>query len=469
MKEKVLETIRAFKMLKAGDRVLVGVSGGIDSTALLHLLSRLKEKLRITLYACHLNHLTRGKESEEDARYAYLLSQSLNIPIRIESYDVLRFAKKRKLSFEEAAREVRYEFYERIAKEVGADKIALGHTADDSVETFLMRLYRGAGQRGLSSIPPVRNASRSDAGGPVRGKIIRPLIRVWRKETEAYCQKYNLEPRLDSSNLNPRFFRNKIRLEIIPKLEKDNPNFKSKILHILEHIREEYLSIEKECQAILPTISSFENGELKISISSLIPFPPSLKTHILRTAIEKIKGDLKEIYAVHISDLLKLLKKASWQLHLPHGLFASKSGDSLILSRKPPEVLKPSFYYSLAIPGETSIPEAGLKIKTKVSHQIPKTFNPSPWRAYLDLEKTGKNLIVRNFKAGDRFRPLGMKGSKKVHDFFIDRKVPQDERYQTAILENREQILGIIGHLIDDRVKVTGKTKRVLKLVAQKI
>ena len=207
IKDEFLETIKEYKLLKKGERVLVAVSGGADSISLLQLLDSCKEKLEITLHVAHLNHMIRKGDSQLDVRYVQCLAQNLGIPITVESINVPVFAKERKMSLELAAREIRYAFLERVADKVGAQKIAVGHTADDNVETFLMRLLRGAGLKGLCGIPVKR------------GRIIRPLMKIWRREIEDYVGSLKLVPRRDYTNYESKYMRNRVRLKLIPQLK----------------------------------------------------------------------------------------------------------------------------------------------------------------------------------------------------------------------------------------------------------
>ncbi|OGW14579.1 MAG: tRNA lysidine(34) synthetase TilS, partial [Nitrospirae bacterium GWA2_42_11] len=211
--KKVRDTIACHNMLRYGDSVVVGVSGGPDSVCLLYILNELKEDYNLSLHIAHLHHGFRGSEADEDVRFVQSLSKSLGVPAHIDHIDVPSYIKKTKLSKQAGAREVRYRFFNRLADDIGADKIALGHTADDQAETFLMRLLKGSGLHGLTGISPVRD------------RIIRPLIDISSDEIKGYLSERDIRYRIDSSNLSPVYLRNKIRLELIPYLAKEyNPN-----------------------------------------------------------------------------------------------------------------------------------------------------------------------------------------------------------------------------------------------------
>ena len=449
-------------MIVPGDKILVGVSGGTDSTCLLHLLSSLKDELKVELQVAHLNHMIRGKDAEVDARYVSKLAKNLSLPAVIKSANIPELAKNLKLSLEDTGRKIRYEFFEKTADEISASKIALGHTADDNIETFLMRLLRGSGARGLTGIPPVR------------GRIIRPLIKTWRKEIEEYSAKHKITARIDYTNYESRYVRNRIRLKLIPQLKVFNPNLKETLLNTIELLTLDNLYFRDKSEEILKEVILEEKKDsLDLDLRKLLRLGRGAESHVIRAAIERLRGNLIDISYQHIEDILdQLVNPEPWQLCLPDGLYVIGRKEVLTITKAKPEPkLKIKFNYFLKVPGEIEIPEIGLKLKATLSD---KTINFSPetadpFEAYLDFEKTGDRLTIRNKEDGDKFSPFGLKGSKKLQDFFVDEKVPIERRDEIPIVLSGERIAWLVGFRIDEEFKITDKTKRILKLEAQKL
>jgi len=460
IKSKVLETIKEYKMISPGDSILIGVSGGADSTSLLYVLNSLKEELKISsIYVAHLNHMLRKTEGDLDQKFAENLSKNLGLLCLSESADVEAYAAQEKLSMEDAGRRLRYAFYAQTAKKVGANKIVLGHTADDMVETLLMRLLRGAGLKGLTGIPPVR------------GNIIRPIIKIWRKEIDTYIASLKLVPRIDHTNYESKYLRNRVRLKLIPQLKIYNLNIKEILLQTVLLLTEDYLYMEsKTKEALEEIIKSDKEGTLELDAQKLRSFEPPIVGHLIRTAIEMVKGDLSELAFSHIHGIIKNLDSSEkWELHLPDKTYAIGNKNTLIITKEPPkEPQKVSYHYTIQVPGEFIIKEANVKIKAEI---LEKSTTPSeaPNEAFLDYDVSGKELVVRSRKDGDRFFPLGMKGAKKLQDFFVDQKIPMEERDMMPIVESAKQIIWVAPLRIDERAKVNKKTSKILKLSLQKL
>jgi len=460
LEKKVLDTINKYDMFSPGDKVVVGVSGGPDSIALLYILSKLKKELKISLYVAHLNHKIRGKDAERDMKFVEAFAKKLKLPITCRENNVKALAKKEKLSLEDAARRVRYKFYEDVLNEVKASKIALGHTTDDNVETVLMRLVTGTGTRGLLGIPTKR------------GKIVRPLIDCWRREIESYCKKHKVKPRIDKSNYDAKYLRNKIRHRLLPVLESINPNVKTAINNTIELLSSDYEYLMKmSIKALHGAMIKSTKGSIKLDIDKLLMYPDSIRRYVLRVALEEVKGDLENITFTHIENILsKLPDDKKWELHLPSGIFVFGDGDELEISTSMSEEEgKIHFEYKLEVPGTVNIKEAGLKINAEAV-AIPKKLKLKDRnQAIIDLGKTGNTLIVRSRNIGDRFSPFGIRGTKKLKDFLIDEKIPHKERDLIPILESRGKIVWVAGYRIDNAFRVTSKTRKALKLIVEKI
>lgn len=457
IKDKFLQTIKEFNMLEPKDRVLIAVSGGTDSTALLHLLDACKDDFGITLHVAHLNHLIRKNDAELDVRYVQGLAQKLKTTITVESFDVQAYAKEKKMNLEMAARQIRYAFLERVADQIGANKIALGHTADDNVETFLMRMLRGAGLKGLCGIPPCR------------GKIIRPMVKIWRREIEDYVGSLKLVPRRDFTNYESRYMRNRVRLKLIPQLKIYNLNIKEIILQTILLLTEDRQYIEAKAEeALAKTRLSHSEGEIQLEVGTLKKFEAPMRSHLLRMAIEKVKGDLSELSYAHVHDILqKLNAKEKWELHLPQGVYVSGSqGKILICSEKPGAPDKKKYRYELSIPGEIKIKELGRSLRAAVldGYSSAQIAGADSKTAFVDYAALDKNLVIRNKREGDKFHPLGMKGSKKLQDLFVDEKIPMELRDSLPVVESGGKIIWVGGMRIDERAKVKNDTKKVVKL-----
>lgn len=448
LKKIVTSTIASNNLLKSGDRVIAAVSGGPDSIAMLHLLSTIP---KIKIYAVHLNHMLRGKDADRDEIFVKKICKQMSIPYFTKKIDVKKYAQENKQTIEEAGRNLRYSFFEEIAKNVKADKVALAHTADDNVETFLMRLVRGAGIRGLSSI------------SVKRGKIIRPLIDVWKKDVLNYCRKNNLEFVCDKSNKSPAYLRNRIRNKLIPDLAEYNPRIKETLVSAIKCLSDDHEFISQTAQKAFRTIKVGEdNNGIVINRLKLQKLPSSIQNNILRLAIERIKGNLNDISFLHLKDIMKL---ESGILNLPHNIFIRCDKEAIIISNKSPLKLKQKSYsYRVIIPGEILIKETDQILKAKITGNEPSFKKIKKNLAYLDADKIRGELIARNFKKGDYFVPLGMSGRKKLHNFFIDEKIPIENRCKIPIIADDEKIVWIAGYRLSDEAKIDGGTGRIIKL-----
>ncbi len=523
LKEKVKKTIKKFGMLSPGDRVVVGASGGPDSVALLHILKELAPQLKVSLSIAHLNHRFRGKESDRDAEYVQELAKGLGLPIIVESRDVPAFIKEAGLSPEDGARRARYDFFIRVAKQIKANKVALGHNADDQAETVLMRLLRGSGREGLGGIPPVRDLEVQSPKSKVQSQkiqIIRPLIETTREEIEKYLKENRIKARRDASNIEPVYLRNRIRLKLLPLLTKYNPNIKSILVRTAQVLSEEDRYLEEIVNKHLKRIIKKGREGVTLDIIKLSSLSLPIQRRILRESLGLIKGNKLDIQLSHIDDIIDLLgARGRASLDLPGNILITKEYRKLSLGfKKEKKVL--SFKYSLKVPGITKIPEIGLSFRAKVLQERPRTLKESSKKkVYFDYEgalslapstkkaritrfssdserlsyyddalrlprllkmrrnnkvlpdKSGRHLyygrikvplLLRNREEGDRFQPLGMRGSKKLKDFYIDEKIPLKERERAPLLLSGKEIIWVVGHRISDKAKVTNKTKKIL-------
>lgn len=457
--EVFLKTIKKHRMLKKGDKVLVGISGGPDSVCLLHLLQTFKEKLNIKLFAAHLDHMFRGEESRKDAHFVKEICNDWGIPFFSEKIDVPLYIEENKISPEDAARQVRYKFYQRQRQKIGAERIALGHNRDDHEETVLMNILRGTGLEGLVGIDPVRDW------------YIRPLIAVPRSLIEDYLKKNNIPFRIDKTNLQPDYFRNSLRLELIPLIkEKYCPHLGNSLRRLADIARCDLIYLEEETRKALPWVIRYEGSKLSINVKKFLSLHEAIKRRVVRKAIEYIAKDTKDFEYKHTLMLIDFIENATpgSLLDLPKNITGEKSYGYVYLYKGYKSRL-PKFSYLLKVPGKIFIPEAGICMKAYLKDFSPEDIiKTDPLIAYLDYDKIRGNLIVRNRRKGDKFRPLGSTGRKKLKDFFIDEKVTRSMRDKIPILECDGEILWICGMRIDDEFKVTSNTKKVLVIIAKR-
>lgn len=456
MLQTVLNTIAEFAMISRSDNVLVAVSGGPDSVALLHALCTLREELDITLHIAHLNHSFRGDASDQDAEYVRRLAGDLVVPATIERIDVPVIQKTLRLSPEEAARLVRYEFLERVADEIEASRIALGHTADDQVETVLMNILRGTGIDGLRGMPPVR------------GRFIRPLIAIRRSEIEEYVREHDLHPRIDETNLIPTYTRNRTRLELLPMLRREfNAAVDSAILQLAELACGDtaYMNVVAEDSLKRVTLATAE-GTISLDAVAVSEMSPAIGRRVVRSAVRRIRGYIADIGLRHVDELLSLLvTTSSFRYELPGGVFVERAGESLTFhSERPPD--QPIIYrYELAVPGEVGLPEVEAVISARViERQVDPTRAVGSSEAVFDLDSVVGKLVVRSWQPGDRIRPLGMRGSKKLQDVFVDGKIPRRARYRIPVVADDVKAVWVAGLAVSEEARVTEATSRSLVL-----
>ena len=467
---RVLRFIKEHRSVSSQHCLLVAVSGGPDSVCLLHILIKLQEELGIRLHVAHLNHQLRGAESEADAGYVSDLDHRLGIPVTVEQRDVKAYHAQQHCSLEEAAREVRYAFLAEVARTVGADRVAVGHTIDDHIETILMHLIRGTGTKGLRGLQP--SSWWQSLGGSLT--VIRPLLEVSRQETVDYCHQHQLMPRVDVSNLSLSPLRNRIRHQLLPLLQSYNPQVAQALLRTARIAGDDLAFLDGESARLWGELARREGDTIILDKKGFLELPAALKQHLLRASIEKLLGNLMDIETRHLEEIMDALTKpAGKSISLPGGLTFSVEYDRYLMGSdlaalSPFPILDAEF--PLKMPGETRLPgwriEATIIDPSVVKGKGIKGMGliNKDFTAYFDLDKTGDKLLVRSRKRGDRFQPLGMSQPKKLNEFMIDAKIPNSWRQRIPIVCSPGHILWVVGWRIDDRVKVTEGTKQVLRL-----
>jgi tRNA(Ile)-lysidine synthase len=458
IEQRVSEYIRRHNLINPGEKLVVAVSGGADSVCLLYILSTLCKELGVELHVAHLNHQLRGAESDADAEYVAKLAQRLKIPVTVESRDIKKYQTKNRLSPEEAAREVRYSFLAEVAASVGAAKVAVGHTADDHVETILMHLLRGSGTRGLRGLLPLTRLPGLT--------IIRPLLEMTREETAAYCKKHRLHPHIDSSNLSMEPFRNKIRHQLLPQLREYNPQIAEALQRTARIAADDLAFIEGEANRRWGEMTHVEGNAVIIDKTMFLSLPSTLQRHLLRASIDSVLGDLKDIEAGHIEDIMEALEKPSGKvIGLPSGLNFTIEYDRYVLAPDSSTLcpLPPlEDEYQLKIPGKTVIP--GWNIEASIIPPSTPPITDGDFTAEFDYAATGDKLTVRRRRPADCFQPLGMGRPKKLNRFMIDARIPRSWRPRVPVVSANEQIIWVAGWRIDERFKVTRSTEKALRL-----
>ena len=448
--QNVKKTIGRERLIEGGDRVLLGISGGIDSTTLLFVLLEIRKEIAFELGLVHINHMLRDRESQRDERFVRTLAKKLSLPAYIKRVNVKRYALAKGLSIQHAGREVRYLAFNEIIEKYHYNKIAVAHNLDDQIETFLLRAVKGTGIRGLTAIPIKRET------------IIRPFLYTYRIDIAAYAHENNLPFVEDSSNKKTIYERNFLRKKIFPLMERLNPLFKEKLFFLLKDLTYINGLFEEKAKLFLQANRKIKNGDICLDIEKLGQVDEETKfrvvSHIL-AFLEPAFVPLRE----HFRQINKMLttRKPNLVSILPHGIRIRKVYGDLIFTKKhaPLNILE-SFPLVM---GNNHLAPLKLNLKLSRPQKVPETFSKRQKNGFLRLRKAG-NLTVRTFLAGDRFTPLGMKSMVKLKDFFISSKIPKDDRKVIPLLFSDNDIIWVIGQRIDERFKITSQTRKILKV-----
>jgi tRNA(Ile)-lysidine synthase len=453
--QQVQQTIQDYQMLASGHTLLVAVSGGPDSMVLLHTLWHLREPLALKLFVAHLNHQMRPSAAD-DALFVDAAAHDLGIQCISKTIDVPTYQRQHKLSPEDAARQVRYAFLRATAAQLGADRIAVGHTADDQAETVLLHLLRGSGLRGLCGIPPRR------------ALIIRPLIRVLRRDVLEYVRTHRLPCRDDPTNDQRRYTRNRIRLDLLPALQRDyNPRLVHALCTTAQLLADDEaalhaMSRQRFLSARLPSASE----QIHLPIGALTSLPPALQRRLLREALNEVLGSLHGVTSTHIAAMRALLRAGSghkW-LRLPQGVVVERQYEVLLIHRQAPSAMV-DVDMPLPAPGACRIEALGV---TLVSDLLRYEGAAGPFPTgevtWLDAEKVGQDVHIRTRRPGDCFQPLGSVHTKKLKAFLIDAKVPRVVRDRLPLVVSSAGIAWVAGVRPAEWAKVRPTTRLILRL-----
>lgn len=419
MNNKVLKTVKKYNMLSKGDRVLIGVSGGADSIALLEFFVSVKEKYDLDICVAHIEHGIRGEDSVNDAEFVKNYCKKLGVNFYLKAIDAPNLAKKAKMGVEEYSRMARYDFFNTIE----CDKIATAHNLTDNIETLLFRLARGTGLKGACSIPAVR------------GKIIRPFIEVSSGEIRKWCNDNNIPYRVDCTNSDSAYSRNLIRLEILPLFEKLNANYQDNIENFISDVNEDYAFIEDYVKSIYPKI--VKNNE--IDLPKLNELDLSIKKRILIMFFDENGYSLNRIHLQSVIDI------------------TLKSGKSQIKENV------------FAISAKGKIRLAKFNDLNKKDEFVTKILNIDEFKDknidfYCDCDKIVGNIIIRAKQAGDRIKPAGRNVSKTLKKLLNESAYPIEKRDKKIVVCDDLGIVGVIGLCADERVKVDCNTAKILTI-----
>lgn len=461
MYKKVMSYIKDNNLIKSGDKVLVALSGGPDSVCLLNILYNLKAELNIEIGAAHLNHLLRDKDAFEDEEYVKTLCKSLDIPCFVKRVDINKYSKDKKMSSEMAGRDARYNFFDDIVKDEGYTKIATAHNANDQAETILFRLMRGSGIEGLCGIK-VR-----------RDKIIRPILCLSRKEVEEYIEINNLKPRIDKTNFEKIYNRNKIRLDMIPYIKE---NFNEDIIQTLNRMS---VLLQKDNEFIENSARSFyekhciEQSDYFIIKKEMFDNKEAVVTRVIRYALTNFSKTHYDFEMKHIYEICNLAKNNSGKaIDLPNKIYAENIyGDIYIKERiniNNIDVKQEIVVNKNEINGKKIFFDNENIEFSLLKNDSNLDLNQNNFIKYFDFDKINDSISLRKRKNGDKIIPLGMKGSKKIKDLFIDMKVPKEERDCIPLLCFDENISWIVGIRVSEEYKITNKTKNILRVIVER-
>lgn len=461
IRNRVLDYVYNNGLIEKGDKIIVGVSGGPDSICLLHILYKLRKEMNIDLAAVHINHMLRGEEADKDEEYVKEFCDKLDIKFFSKKININAMAKDNGISSETAGREARYSYFNEVMDDIGFNKIATAHNANDQAETIIMRIMRGTGLEGLGGIPVKRE-----------NKYIRPILFLNRQDIEAYCNNNNLKPRIDATNLETVYSRNKVRLDILPYMKENfNPDIVETINRMAMLLQEDNNFIEEK---VLEYFEKFckRNDDYICIDKALFNYKSSIVNRVIRKSISEISGSSYDLELKHVQEIVKLSKLGTnKKINLPNHIYAENIYDDIYLKNKnsvqsnEDKVLhiKKGDILNREVEFENYILRFEL-----IANEKNINFNNNSLIKYFNYDKINGNIIIRHRKNGDKIVPLGMNGSKKVKDIFIDMKIPQDERGNIPIVQFGDDIGWIIGVKVSDKYKVTNDTINILKLTSER-
>ena len=461
----VAASLRRAGLSGTGATVVVACSGGPDSTALLRSLHRLRFSHKLSLHVAHLNHDFRGAEADHDAAFVQLLADRSGLPCSIDKEDPIAYQRSRGVSsFEQAAREMRYSFLYSVAAAVGASVVALGHTSDDQAETVLLHILRGAGMQGLRGMAEVSDWPwRYERRGPL---MFRPLLDISKADTAAYCRELGQTYREDSGNYLWRFTRNRVRLDLMPRLARDyNPRVRDAMLRLSRIAGDDSDFLDSELDRHWDGIAIVGETGVLLDAGELVGLHSALQRRAMRRAYSLAAGDSRALGENHLDAMLRLAqdRRGGRSLDLPRGISARFEANVLRIFRRDEGRPAPNLprNYSIRVPqddGETVAFEVdgwqgSMRMGTSPSSRDTDAPPGKRFTASLKRDVLGGEITLRSRRPGDRFQPSGMTGNKKLQDFFTDLKVPRDQRDSVPLLVCERGIAWVVGHRVAEWAK----------------
>lgn len=451
--KRLMDYLEQEQILCRGEKLLLAVSGGADSTAMLYFYHRLRFVLNVTLLAVHVNHQLRGESSDGDEQAVSKLCQKLNIPLIIRTIEL-----PGERDLENRAREARFEIFSHIMERYRFDKVLLAHHKWDLAETVLINLFRGAGLSGMAGIKAKQ------------GNVLHPLLCFKPEELKDMLIQLQIPWREDASNLETKFTRNRIRHDLIPLLEKDyNPQLRDKLAEEANILNQadRYIS-ERALRRYKKICLDSTSQRIVLSVPDLQKAPDIEHFYILREAYRQVSGQHQDFFLANLREIQGILgAQGSKYVSLPHGTFVIKRYQELVFSNCPEDV-QPESSQALQIESERSrAVHMDYRFRFKYLRVLPQDhLDYQGYRAIIDADKIRNGFMVRSRQPGDRFMPMGMQNFKKLKDFFIDEKVAKYDRDLIPIFDDGEKIFWICGHRIDERVRYTEATSRYLMIEA---
>lgn len=470
IRARVRRFARDNDLVRPGEHLLVGVSGGPDSTCLLLTLASLRTSLVFELHAAYFDHRLRGpRAAAREERFVRSLTEKLAVPLRCGASDVRAHARAGHRSLEEAARELRYRFLAEAARQAGCQAVAVGHTQDDQAETVLLHLLRGSGLRGLAAMAPSTAWPVPCEGEALR--LVRPLLCLTREETERCCREAGIVPLRDPSNRSRSYLRNRVRHELLPLLRRYNPRIDQALVRLAGAAGADIELLEGLAAEAL-TGAATGDGTVRLGRQRLAALPPALQRHAVRLAVASARGGLGDARGLSERHLRAVLRAAAGptgaRLELPQGLRLEVGRGEVVLSTRPPAspAALPDGEVALPVPGSARFGPWRLQVELPGRKPAQPSFHGDPCQAQLDADACGRQLWLRRRRPGDRFHPLGLPQPKKLQDFFVDAHVPRAQRDAVPLLCGERGIAWVVGQRPAEWAKVTAATRRVLRLGA---
>ena len=461
---------------RRGLTLTAGVSGGPDSSALLHCLLRLREQHDFRVHVAHLNHDFRGQEADDDAAHVVRMAERLGVPATVEKWDPEEFRRSHSIrassSFEDLAREMRYDFLAKVARITSASAVAVGHTADDQAETVLLHILRGAGLHGIAGM-----AELSPWPWPEKGEgisLFRPLLKAGENDTLDYCLKFGLETREDSGNSLLRFTRVRVRRQLMPELAVEyNPRIRDALGRLARTASLELDYFDGEVSRVWGNLARKDGGDVHLGLPDLDELHPALQAHLVRRAYFQVKGDSRRLQESHVNQMLELVarNKTGRAVSLPGGITVHRTHTSLVLSNQPSlpcPVPRLEGEYPLELPTATRVNAVteveGWRVTLGFSRpdQVPEEprrlvpWDGRIWSTLLAAGSLGDGATLRTRRPGERFQPTGMHQDKKLQDFFVDQHIPRSWRDRIPLLITKQGVAAVVGYRLAQWARVEG-------------